>query len=172
VSAVGAPATTPDIEPRPLLMAFISSSMSGLPTARAFQLALEEQRDIRTIFWRQAFGPSRYNLENLEKVFASIDFAVFVLAPDDVRVKGGQSQAVPRDNVIFEAGMSVGRIGVDRTFLLVPNDVEISIPTDLAGLTLVSYSLGHVDDHPEQSMGIAATKVRFGMRDIGPRTRG
>lgn len=157
------------VEPRREPKVFVSSSMSGLPVGRSFQLALEEQRDVRTIFWRQAFGPSVSNLENLEKIFASVDFAIFLFTPDDFRVKDGTSQTVPRDNIIFEVGMSVGRLGIARTFMLAPHDFAVSIPTDLAGLSLVTYSQNDVLSELEQAMGVAATKIRLAMQKIGLR---
>ena len=43
------------------------------------------------------------------------------------------AQASPRDNVVFEAGLFGGVLGMDRTFILHANGAKL--PTDLLGLT-------------------------------------
>ncbi len=46
-------------------------------------------------------------------------------------------QASPRDNVVFEAGLFGGALGIRRTFILHANGAKL--PTDLLGLTSVRY---------------------------------
>ena len=46
-------------------------------------------------------------------------------------------QASPRDNVVFEAGLFGGALGMRRTFILHANGSKL--PTDLLGLTSVRY---------------------------------
>src|SRR5262249_5935637 len=46
-------------------------------------------------------------------------------------------QASPRDNVVFEAGLFGGALGIRRTFILHANDAKL--PTDLLGLTSIRY---------------------------------
>ena len=46
-------------------------------------------------------------------------------------------QASPRDNVVFEAGLFGGVLGMRRTFILHANGAKL--PTDLLGLTSVRY---------------------------------
>ena len=46
-------------------------------------------------------------------------------------------QASPRDNVVFEAGLFGGALGIRRTFILHANGSKL--PTDLLGLTSVRY---------------------------------
>jgi Predicted nucleotide-binding protein containing TIR-like domain len=49
----------------------------------------------------------------------------------------GSGQASPRDNVVFEAGLFGGALGMRRTFILHANGAKL--PTDLLGLTSVRY---------------------------------
>ncbi|HKP30061.1 MAG TPA: TIR domain-containing protein, partial [Gemmatimonadales bacterium] len=49
----------------------------------------------------------------------------------------GAGQASPRDNVVFEAGLFGGVLGMRRTFILHANGAKL--PTDLLGLTCVRY---------------------------------
>ena len=46
-------------------------------------------------------------------------------------------QASPRDNVVFEAGLFGGVLGMRRTFILHASGAKL--PTDLLGLTCVRY---------------------------------
>ena len=39
------------------------------------------------------------------------DFAVMILSPDDMTESRDQSYASPRDNVLFELGLFMGRLG-------------------------------------------------------------
>jgi hypothetical protein len=71
-----------------------------------------------------------------------VDFAAFVFAQDDWTTKGASpeaasGQASPRDNVVFEAGLFGGAIGIRRTFILHANGAKL--PTDLLGLTSIRY---------------------------------
>ena len=49
----------------------------------------------------------------------------------------GSGQASPRDNVVFEAGLFGGVLGMRRTFILHANGAKL--PSDLLGLTCVRY---------------------------------
>jgi len=71
-----------------------------------------------------------------------VDFAAFVFAQDDWTTKAASphaasGEASPRDNVVFEAGLFGGALGMRRTFILHANGAKL--PTDLLGLTVVRY---------------------------------
>jgi Predicted nucleotide-binding protein containing TIR-like domain len=71
-----------------------------------------------------------------------VDFAAFVFAQDDWTSKGAApdaaaAQASPRDNVVFEAGLFGGALGIRRTFILHARGAKL--PTDLLGLTSIRY---------------------------------
>jgi hypothetical protein len=68
-----------------------------------------------------------------------VDFAAFVFAQDDWTTTDadGGGQASPRDNVVFEAGLFGGALGMRRTFILHARDAKL--PSDLLGLTAVRY---------------------------------
>lgn len=85
------------------------------------------------------FGASRFPMEDLEQQLTAADFAVLVAAPDDIVVSRGASTHAPRDNVIFELGLFMGALSRRRTFMVVPDGVDLKIPTDLAGLTQLRY---------------------------------
>lgn len=96
--------------------------------------------------WTTSFNPGVNTLERLLELARQVDFAVFIFAQDDwTSAPPGASdpmlgQASPRDNVVFEAGLFGGVLGMRRTFILHANGAKL--PTDLLGLTAVRYDAG------------------------------
>jgi len=130
------------IPPNPRPHVFIGSSVESLPVARAIQLGLEHD-DVTVKVWTdRVFGASAFTMEALENEIRSADFGLLVLAPDDKILARGTVEEAPRDNVVFELGMCMGALTRVRTFFVYPRGVEIRIPTDLLGLTPITYSVG------------------------------
>ena len=118
---------------------FICSSAEGRDVAEAIQFGLD--RDTEVEVWHQdIFKLSDVPLDSLETAVRTIDFAAIVVTPDDVTTKRGVTHVVPRDNVVFELGMFVGALGRRRTFIVMPRDEDISLPTDLSGLAVSRYA--------------------------------
>ena len=91
--------------------------------------------------WTVVFNPGVSTLERLFELTREVDFAAFIFAQDDWTNVGAPSadagHASPRDNVVFEAGLFGGVLGMRRTFILHANGAKL--PTDLLGLTSVRY---------------------------------
>ena len=94
--------------------------------------------------WTTVFNPGVNTLDRLVELTREVDFAAFVFAQDDWTspTAGDPGQAVPgmaapRDNVVFEAGLFGGVLGMRRTFILHASGAKL--PTDLLGLTVVRY---------------------------------
>jgi hypothetical protein len=85
------------------------------------------------------FPPGKSNLESLVETASTLDFAALVLTPDDLIESKGKTINSPRDNVLFELGLFMGRMGRERTFAVYNRDVPIKLPTDLAGVTQTTY---------------------------------
>jgi hypothetical protein len=99
--------------------------------------------------WITSFNPGMSTLDRLLELTREVDFAAFVFAKDDWTSKGTElaesGQASPRDNVVFEAGLFGGVLGMRRTFILHANGAKL--PTDLLGLTSVRYAdATHADE--------------------------
>jgi len=73
------------------------------------------------------------------EVSGQVDFAVLVLAPDDLTISRGKRKACPRDNTIFELGLFMGALSRDRTYIISPKSLDLKIPTDLLGVTPLTY---------------------------------
>ncbi len=117
---------------------FIGSSREALPLAHGLKANLEEVAEVR-VWDEDLFEPGRYALEDLLRFTRTFDFGVFALAPDDRVTSRGVTQASPRDNVIFEAGIFFGALGRERVFLFVPTTDPTKIPSDLLGMTALWY---------------------------------
>jgi predicted nucleotide-binding protein len=117
---------------------FIGSSVEGLRIAEAVQANLEHVAEC-TVWNQDAFAPSLTTIENLVDMTAKFDFAVVVLTPDDVLEKRGQKAPVARDNLLFELGLFTGALGRARTFLVREESAALQLPTDLLGVTAVTF---------------------------------
>ena len=116
-----------------------SSTEKGLDIARAVQSEL--QHDYSVEIWNQntVFGLGMATIEALEDAVDTYHFGIFVFTPDDKVIKRGQEADVPRDNVIFELGLFIGKLSRFRAFVLQPRGVGLQLPSDLNGMTVASY---------------------------------
>lgn len=141
---------------------FIGSSVEGLKFAYAIQENLEY--DALCTPWTQGvFALSGNTLENLIQALDKFDFAIFILTPDDVVMMRDKKLPTVRDNVIFELGLFIGKLGKEKVFFLVPrgND-QLHLPTDLAGITPGKYDDSVLNDL-RSALGPFCNKVRIQM---------
>ena len=119
---------------------FLGSSGQQERLLQALIRGLEDIADV--VPWTTVFNPGVSTLDRLVELTREVDFAAFVFGHDDWISKGASSEAVsgqasPRDNVVFEAGLFGGALGIRRTFILHANGSKL--PTDLLGLTSIRY---------------------------------
>src|SRR5947209_5108648 len=118
---------------------FLGSSGKQAKLLQAIARGLEEVADVEP--WTTTFNPGRSTLDRLVELAQQVDFAAFVFAQDDWTTTeaspSGSGQASPRDNVVFEAGLFGGALGIRRTFILHAHGAKL--PSDLLGLTSVRY---------------------------------
>jgi Predicted nucleotide-binding protein containing TIR-like domain len=118
---------------------FIGSSTQQEKLLQALTRGLQDIADVDP--WTSVFNPGVSTLDRLVELTREVDFAAFVFAQDDWTTKGGSPEATgeasPRDNVVFEAGLFGGALGIRRTFILHANGAKL--PSDLVGLTSIRY---------------------------------
>jgi Predicted nucleotide-binding protein containing TIR-like domain len=119
---------------------FLGSSGQQEKLLEALTGGLQDIGDVDP--WTTVFNPGVSTLDRLVELTREVDFAVFVFAQDDWTTKGtapdaASGEASPRDNVVFEAGLFGGALGMRRTFILHANGAKL--PTDLLGLTSIRY---------------------------------
>lgn len=116
---------------------FLGSSGKQAKLLGALTRGLEEVAHVEP--WTTVFNPGTTTLGRLLELTREVDFAAFVFAQDDwtANADAAAGQASPRDNVVFEAGLFGGVLGMRRTFILHAHGSKL--PTDLLGLTCVRY---------------------------------
>src|SRR3954470_24155149 len=109
---------------------FLGSSGKQAKLVQALTRGLEDVAHVEP--WTTSFHPGTTTLERLLELTGEVDFAAFVFAQDDWTTNSlngptaspvpppvpGSGQASPRDNVVFEAGLFGGTLGMRRTFIL------------------------------------------------------
>lgn len=145
---------------------FIGSSVEGLSVAYAIQQNL--LHDAETTVWDQGvFELSSTTIESLTKTLSNSDFGIFVFSPDDVvKIRGSESTAV-RDNVLFEMGLFIGKLGRERVFFIVPDGADIHIPTDLLGVTPGRFDAARSDGSMQAATGPVSHQIRTQIKTLG-----
>ena len=144
--------------------AFIASSVEGLATAYAVQTNLEH--DMHGTVWPQGvFGLSESPLDALLEALDRSDFGIFIFSPDDiVKMRDGEHTTV-RDNVLFELGLFIGKLGKRRCFVVTPDTPRMKFPSDLVGVTPATFN-GDRNDL-SAALGPACHKIREAMQKHG-----
>ena len=154
------------MNPRPVL--FVGCSTEALPVAQAIQSALAHDPIVVKVWTDDTFEASSFPIESLEREFHRVDFAALILSPDDEVISRGIATDAPRDNIVFELGLFMGALGRFRTFLVYPNGINVKVPTDLEGLTALTYESGPKGELAS-SIAPACHQLRKQVLAVGPR---
>ncbi|MGV3553974.1 MAG: TIR domain-containing protein [Croceibacterium sp.] len=147
---------------------FIICSVEALDVARQLQNAFEHD-PINVVIWTDGvFKVASYPIEALESELYNSDFAVAIAHYDDRTLSRDTEWPSPRDNVIFELGMFLGRLGRSRAILMEPRELKVKLPSDLAGITTIPYSFPDDGQDITSSMAPACNKLRDHINDLGP----
>jgi len=151
---------------------FLGSSGKQAKLLQSLARGLEDVADVEP--WTATFNPGTTTLGRLVELTREVDFAAFVFAQDDWTSAepatpdadaAAAGQASPRDNVVFEAGLFGGVLGMERTFIL--HATGAKLPTDLLGLTCVRYG----DAIKAAEVKTVNQKLRKAIEDIGGLSR-
>lgn len=137
---------------------FIGSSTEGLPAAKRIKAFFETDYDC--FIWND--GVFQFNesfIDTLLKSASLFDFGFMVFSADDISKIRDKEYETARDNVLFEYGLFLGRVGLDRAYVLCEDGVKI--PTDFSGVTLASYKTeaGEPTDSLETTLSTLKKKV-------------
>jgi hypothetical protein len=145
---------------------FLGSSGKQEKLLKALTRGLEDCAHVEP--WTTSFNPGTTTLERLLELTHEVDFAAFVFAQDDWTTNSPQvsrepesGQASPRDNVVFEAGLFGGVLGMRRTIILHANGAKL--PSDLLGLTSIRYD----EATSSADMRVVNQKLRKAIEDEG-----
>ncbi|EGQ7830722.1 nucleotide-binding protein [Vibrio parahaemolyticus] len=118
---------------------FIASSVEAISVAEAVNIKMEYDAQVKQ--WDNAFDLSSITITSLIERAKKTDYGIFVFHPDDKTTIRQNEYSSVRDNVLFELGLFIGALGIERCFVLIPKSTESSfrMPTDLAGVTTTTY---------------------------------
>jgi len=138
---------------------FIGSSSEGLDLTFAIQENLAV--DAKATVWNQGVSePSKWTLEALEEGLDQFQFGVFVFSQDDLLTLWKEQDSALRDNVLFELGLFVGRLGREQTFIVIPKDAsDFRLPTDLLGLSTLTFDSKRRDRNLSAALGPTCHRI-------------
>jgi hypothetical protein len=103
--------------------------------------------------------------ESLLEALDDTEFGLFIFGADDLTRIRGTEMPTARDNVVFELGLFIGRLGRDRTFILMPKGVaDFHLPTDLLGISTATFQPPSRSDRLQAALGPACHDIRAAIR--------
>lgn len=156
----------PNARPR----VFFICSAEALEIAECIRAGLDHE-DATIEIWsdEQIFPAGGYPIEALDRAVDDADFGIAIAQPDDLVRSRHRQAAVPRDNVIFELGFFLSRLGRKRTLLLVPRGENVQLPSDFKGLTPLDYKVANKDEKLSSALGPTIYRIKQILKEQGVR---
>lgn len=152
---------------REKIRVFIICSVEALAVGRIIENAFAHDDFVVRLWTNDVFKVASYALESLEAEVDDSDFAIAIAHSDDVTLFRDQEWPAPRDNVVFELGLFMGRLGRKRAILMEPREDKVKLPSDLSGITTIPYSY-QVGKDASALMAPACNMLRDHMMEMGP----
>ena len=133
---------------------FIASTTEALPTARAVKSNFDNEADV-DIWTENIFSINESFLSTLLNRSTFYDYAIVVLTPDDEAIIREKKYQIPRDNLLFEFGLFMGRIGSNRAFIIAEENVKIL--SDFEGIKISKY---RIRENLVAAVGNACEEIR------------
>lgn len=120
---------------------FIGSSSEEIKLAEAAKLILQKDFDV-TIWNDSVWDTSIFKINNnflydLLRASLQFDFGILLGTSDDKVEYRGNTVLQPRDNVLFELGLFIGRLGISKCAFAVEKNLKIM--SDISGITLARF---------------------------------
>jgi hypothetical protein len=157
---------------KPELVIFSSGKVADSGVTDAIRDELK-RRGFYVTPWMEGFFPTNeIALNRFIKQLLCYDAALVVLGDDDIRLdptQPGKQQHVPRDNVIFELGACMSRLGPKKTFIIRPETPEVVLPSYFHGVGgHLTYETGRVDGNLNAAVGSACSSVAREFANFDP----
>jgi hypothetical protein len=145
---------------------FLGSSKEMLRITEALASLLHH--DFDPVPWTgDVFLPGSFTIESLLKEVSMADFAIFVFGPDDVTTLRKKMHHSVRDNVVFELGLFLSRLGRERCFFLMPKNLDdFRIPTDLIGINYLTDDFDRSEKEPKNDLTPAVGDLKAHVRRL------
>ena len=145
---------------------FVGSSVEGLEIAYAIQNLLHQEVEV-TVWSQGTFQLSKSALENLIEELGKFDFGIFAFSFTDTRATS-QKIVSARDNIIFQLGLFIGRLGMARTVIVAPKDYDsLHLPSDLLGIPVVTFAGQRNDKNLLAALAPACHQIILAIRKLG-----
>ncbi|TGD56542.1 CBASS system CD-NTase-associated NAD(+) hydrolase Cap12 [Flavobacterium humi] len=120
---------------------FIGSSSEEIGLANAAKAILDKDFDV-TIWNESVWDNSVFKINNnflndLLRASLQFDFSLLIGTTDDQVEYRGNTVMQPRDNVLFELGLFIGRLGLSKCAFVI--DKELKVLSDISGITLARF---------------------------------
>jgi hypothetical protein len=114
---------------RDIFLGYCSSSQATAVDIKTF---LTDELGLSVLDWATDFDLSTTILEQIELASIRCGAGIFLFTKDDPLADiGGKDEAVPRDNVVFEAGFFSAIKGKERVLII--RECDAKMPADLGG---------------------------------------
>lgn len=111
---------------------FLGYSGTSAGTATNLKRLLTSEMNVSVLDWQTDFAPSRFILNQIQEAAARCSGGIFLFTTDDPITNVTQAyKAVPRDNVVLEAGYFIHAKGKERVLIILENGAKM--PADLGG---------------------------------------
>ena len=118
---------------------FIGSSGEGLKVAEYIKHKLQKAEFEVYLWTDDIFKANNSVLETLLREASLFDFGIMVATKDDFTKKRDKEFETARDNVVFEFGLFLGRLGTNRSFVIQEKGTELH--SDLYGITVPRFEM-------------------------------
>ncbi|WP_205191219.1 TIR domain-containing protein [Burkholderia sp. LMG 13014] len=153
---------------RDLVRVLLISSAEAIPVTRALQDQFAHDPFVIVPWHQGVFRVTFYTLTSLESELEQCDFAIAIAHTDDVTTSRGVDWPAPRDNVIFELGLAMGKLGLNRAILMEPRGEGVKLPSDMKGITTIPYVFDQKRD-TEARFAPACNELRKYIQQTGAR---
>jgi hypothetical protein len=110
---------------------FLGYCSSSAKTAKKISKFLTTELGVSVLDWATDFDPATSILQQIEKASERCGAGIFVFTKDDPLSNGKKERAVPRDNVVFEAGYFIALKEKPRVLIVLEKGAKM--PADLGG---------------------------------------
>ncbi len=149
---------------------FIGSSSEGLKIAELVKKHLSHFANCT--IWKEdgVFPPNENYLVSLSNALSLYEYGVLVATSDDKKVSRKKQSDAARDNVIFEFGLFMGRLGKQKAFMI--KEKSLLLPSDLSGVSVPEFTEETAPDLDQQiqiccQTIISSIQSRVGLFDGG-----
>lgn len=145
---------------------FLASSSEARDWANALALLMARGNWALVLPWFfSTFEPGVPILASLVENTRDVQFAVILYTGDDTTESRGIVSDAPRDNMVFELGFFIAKLGAERVVLVCPRDAP-KIPSDYAGYGVLTFDPSY--GKPEEFMIPIAQEVEMRFKQLIP----